>query len=478
MTMTNNKKFTLTEMLVVISIIIILAAIGVKSYKKIAGEASLHIAAAGIRQIINNSIKTGKRYNVPIQLLKFVPDNTDTKPTVLYGTSSSSLVAYWGFEGSTKSQANVDFKGNQLIGDPTWTDGQMGMCFEFSGETLTHSANATTGTASMKNFYMEVAFKMSPMSAGTSGTILKYGNLGIGFIVDSVGNSANLFGTQNTSTLAVADDIPNGSSNERPIIPFDDSWHTAGIAYSANVVTSVGFQKDTATADVSFFIDGKYIGMTKGVLSSVDDIQISDTSFRGKIDEVKVFNYRRGSSYTPDLKNVFLTGTSASSVMSSGEWTASHNAYVPLLDAGGNQILDSDNNITTSTCTVSSNNVSQIMNSNLHSSIGIPLVKEGSELNNTTLEYTVGSQIIKGTVKTVNASANTVEFNSSSTLSSLPPSGYLLIDGELVHYSHFTDAKTVKLDQRTVGGTPGNASDNDTFYLAMPIFINTDGSVK
>ena len=475
MPMTNKNKFTLTELLVVISIIIILASIGVNGYKKMAGEASLHIAAAGVRQIINNSIKTGKRYNVPIQILKYVPDNTDTKPTVLYGTSTSSLVAYWGFEGNVETDARYDFKLNYMqptgAGTPKWTNGQIGMCYEFAtNSSLTFIATTTSSTANLENFYIEAAFKIDSMPSNTNGTLLKYGNVAIAYSVDSVGNFANIFGTANPTNFSnTNDDIPD-SSIDRPVIPFDGKWHTVGLAYAANVVMSAGTSKGTRTADASLFIDGKYIGVKKGITSSVvGDIQIGHDNFKGQVDEVKLFNYRRGSSYTPDLKNVFLIGTSVSSVMSSSEWSAGDNAYVLGYNSSGC--------LTTMACTTGTNNLSGgLMNINLHSSVGIPIMRESSEISNTTLEYTVASQIIKGTVKSIES--DNVTFNSSSTLSSLPPTGYLLIDDELVHYSHFIDSNSVQLDKRGVGGTPSSAGAGDDYHLAVPIFINADGTVK
>ena len=416
----------------VISIIVIIAGIGVSNYKRLAGESTLYIATSQVRQLINATISNARRNNIPTQIVQYFPDTPDTTASTFYGGTEDSLIAYWDFEGDTETNALTDFKNNTLTksGSPIWTHGKTGKCYEINGSNQYFALTfSDTRMKDMKHFYMEVSIQVDSTSTTTSalndylislGAANKY--IGVVIYKDGTNHYAHARGNHdynmNTPHGEAAYDFPN--SNIYPVIPFGNHWHKVGISYNTPTTSS-------GNAVARFYMNGELIGkkLLDTTIDGTETLIVGGGSIRGKIDDVKIYDYTRGASYSTDPKNVFIASSNTSST-------------------------------------------------------SYPISATGKSLEN---DYYIGiaSQYIKG--KFSSLSSSTLAVSSSSIKGNFPTEGYLAAGNNyngyaLYKYTNYNSGSFTISEENLNNIATVSLTTIDYVHLAKPIIISANGIVK
>lgn len=418
------KNFTLTELLVVISIMVILSAIGVKGYKRLAGEASLHVAAAQVKQLVLATAREARSNGVPMQITINYPNDKDTESARIV-SGQGSLISYFGFDHA--SGGNVGING-QYFNSSVLGEGFVGQGYSFSGTGISYDPNGSHFYSEMTSVYFEAMFKLDQKNTSSRQCIIaiRYGTTNyLQAYCEYTSGEYYLSGAFAVANPIVPNYFPE-DSNIIPKIPRDGAWHKVGVlARRANGVTLA-----------TLYFDSQQVGEPTSMGGTINDFNIlylgsanGTNPFNGYIDEVKVYNLSSGASFRNEPKNVY--------VLDSGSASGNYRLTIgpdgkPI--GGGNQI-------------------------------------------------TIVSQLVGGdkTSAAVWSAGNAVSVSGSS-VSNMPENGYVVTvsDNSVIRYRDF-NGSTMNITDVNVGNS-GNASGNNPsgaeFYLAIPILVNANGTIK
>lgn len=431
-----KKAFTLTELLVVMTIIVIVLGVGVSGLRDIRGTALTTMGASEMTAKVKSAYKSAVRNKVPTAITLVVKDAGIAQGYLM--ASASQLESYVGFNDFPVT----DFKAAGASGNYGYTPAGLdprdylvpglistGLDLAFTS-CNTQNKIACSGNASAT--YMECYVKeMSPTA--THNKFLTAGNIGL----------ANHEGYISYSIL-----LPSGV--ERFYYPGalqyigGDDWNKVGLLTSYN--DTLGVPNVNSFLFVNGTLSGNALNTLSANTSNFLETTVSITGTSGKIDEVKVYNLSRSEPILNDLKGGFYFGPDINKNV---------NTQMIILDAQGRWVTTDP--------------------ARTETYIGFASIAITGQTGSHN-SYDLSGASTDDLVQVIGPKA-----------SKLPSEGYIVVYNpslsstdqvyELIRYKSF-DGDKITIADRGVGGTPLINSDSTTFYYAHPVFFNTRGVVR
>jgi len=301
---TNKQGFTIVELLIVVVVIAILAAITIISYNGISQRAKATSLQGNVSQVAKKleSIRVGSSSetypttlasanintasNVTYSVspsgkafclvgvdgtLSYYATATQLQPVAGNCTSADGLVGWWRFNGDANDASGAG--GNATVNGQTLTvgeDGQTNGAYAFSGTNNMTTSAAALPTGSSARTVLAWVYATAYPSAGWG-------------MVHSYGSTATA-GASSLSISTVGRVTFNGQSNDfnSPLVLPLNSWHLIGYTVSGNQVSTIldtATQSNTLTATSATTVNptayiGAYVGSTNRWNGYIDDLRV------------------------------------------------------------------------------------------------------------------------------------------------------------------------------------------------------------
>lgn len=423
-------QFTLTELLVVITVMVILLGIGVGSLRDLRGVALYQMGDAEMKAALKRGHRAAVRNKVPTVITL-----TATGPGISQGylqVASGEMTQFFDFDKFNDNGDEVQgLTGSVNITSADLVDGFMG-----NGIKKTDSLPLPSGTTNA--FYMEAMVRK---------------NTGSGDLLE-IDSQYKIIADADSYVKAQCDSVTFGLDGNYTEIAYigGENWTKVGLL--VNKVENSG--------SAFFYINGQHSGSySSNVAFSSNSITLDSCNINNntELDNIKFYDYSQSEVVVNDLKAGFFV----SPHLSSSTLSAGQNPYKQIVLGGDGELLAS----------VWGGNVNETKKEDF---------------------IALGSMHLTGkVVKKSNHVKNIAHFENPNNWKNVPISGknmfkcpergYLLVKGksvdefELIKYKDM-DGETLTIEAKNLGGTASRYEQDASLYFAEVVFFDKSGRIR